>query len=65
VAAGRENLGDAGGAQARFGAADHRAQARAAGADNDDVKGMVFDIRAKAVMRMCQAWRVPERAEPR
>ena len=41
--AGRKHLGDAGGAQARFAAADHRAQAGAAGADHDDVEGVVFD----------------------
>ncbi|GCC44058.1 hypothetical protein chiPu_0028048 [Chiloscyllium punctatum] len=43
VRAGREHLGDAGGAQARFRAADHGAQARAAGADHDDVVGVVLD----------------------
>ena len=41
--AGREHLGDAGGAQARLAAADHGAQARAAGADDDDVVGVVLD----------------------
>ena len=43
VRAGREHLGDAGGLQARLGAADARAQARAAGADDDDVEGVVGD----------------------
>ncbi len=41
--AGREHLGDAGGAQARFRAADHGAQAGAAGADDHDVVGVVLD----------------------
>jgi len=41
--AGRKHFCDAGGAQARLRAADHRAQARAAGADHDDVIGVVFD----------------------
>ena len=41
--AGREHLGDAGGAQAGLAAADHGAQARAAGADHDDVVGVIFD----------------------
>ena len=43
VRAGRKYLGDAGGAQARFAAADHGAQAGAAGADDHDVVGVVFD----------------------
>ena len=43
VRAGRKHLGDAGGAQAGFAAADHGAQARAAGADHDDVVGVIFD----------------------
>ena len=41
--AGRKHLCDAGGAQAGFAAADHRAQTGAAGADHDDVVGVVFD----------------------
>ena len=41
--AGRKHLGDAGGAQARFRAADHGAQAGAAGADDHDVVGVVLD----------------------
>ena len=41
--AGRKHFCDAGGAQAGFAAADHRAQARAAGADHDDVVGVVLD----------------------
>ena len=39
----REHLGDAGGAQAGFGAADHGAQAGAAGANDHDVVGVVLD----------------------
>ncbi len=39
----RKYLGDTGGAQPGLAAADHRAQTRAAGADHDDVIGMVFD----------------------
>jgi len=39
----RKNLGDAGGAQSGFAAADHRAQSRAAGADHDDIIGVVLD----------------------
>ena len=41
--AGREHFGDAGGAQARFRAADHGAQTGAAGADHHDVVGVVLD----------------------
>ena len=41
--AGRKHLGDAGGAQSGLAAADHGAQARAAGADHDHVIGVVFD----------------------
>ena len=41
--AGRKYLGDAGGAQARLAAADHRAQPGAAGADHHDVVGVVLD----------------------
>ena len=44
VAAGREDLGDAGGLQALFGRAHGRAKARAAGADDDDVIDMVDDL---------------------
>ena len=51
VRAGREHLGDAGGAQAGFGAADDRAQARAAGADHDHVIGVVLDRIGAAVHR--------------
>src|SRR5208337_467886 len=43
VRARRKYLGDAGGAQARLAAADHRAQAGAAGTDNNDVVGVVFN----------------------
>ena len=43
VRAGREHLGDAGGLQARLGAADAGAQARAAGADDHDVERVVGD----------------------
>ena len=41
VRAGGKHLGDAGGAQAGLGAAKRRAQARAAGADDDHVVGVV------------------------
>src|SRR6476659_9899002 len=41
--AGRKDLGDAGGAQAGLAATDHRAKARAAGADHHDVIGVVLD----------------------
>ncbi len=41
--AGRENLCDAGGAQAGLAAANYRAQARAAGADHDNVVGVILD----------------------
>ena len=41
--AGREHFCDAGGAQARFRAANHGAQAGAAGADDHDVIGVVLD----------------------
>ena len=44
VAAGREDLGDAGGLQPLLGRAHRRAQARAAGADDDDVVGVVDDL---------------------
>ena len=43
VRARRKNLGDAGGAQAGFAAADHGAQPRAAGADHDHVVGVILD----------------------
>jgi len=43
VRAGRKYLGDASGAKSRLAATDHRAQARAAGADDHDVVGVVFD----------------------
>ncbi len=43
VRAGRENLGDAGGAQAGLAAADHGAQTGAAGADHDHIIGVVLD----------------------
>ena len=43
VAAGREDLGDAGGLQARLAHAEGGAQAGAAGADHDDVVGVVDD----------------------
>ena len=51
MGAGREHLGDAGGAQARFAAADHGAQPGAAGADDDDVIGMILDRVGAAVDR--------------
>ncbi len=41
--AGRKDLGDRGGAQSRFRAADDGAQARAAGADDDDIENMIDD----------------------
>ena len=44
VAAGREDLGDAGGLQARFGRAHRRAKAGAAGADDDDVIAVIDDL---------------------
>jgi hypothetical protein len=43
VRAGRKHLGDAGGAQSAFATADYRAQAGAAGANDDDVIGVVFN----------------------
>ena len=45
----REHLGDAGGPQARFAAADDGAQPRAAGADDDDVVGVILDRIGAAV----------------
>ena len=51
VRAGRKHLGDAGGAQAGFGAADDRAQARAAGADHHHVVGVILDRIGVAVHR--------------
>ena len=39
----RKYLGDAGGTQARFATADHGAQAGAAGTDDYDVIGVVFN----------------------
>ena len=45
----REHFGDAGGAQSRFAAADHRAQARAAGADDHDVVDVILDRVGPAV----------------
>ena len=44
-----EYLGDAGGAQARFAAADHGAQAGAAGADDDDVINVVLNRISAAI----------------
>jgi len=41
--AGWKHLGDAGGAQPGLAAADHGAQASTAGADHDDVIGVIFD----------------------
>ena len=49
VRAGREHLGDAGGPQAGFAAADDRAQAGAAGADHDHVVGVILDRIGAAV----------------
>jgi len=43
VRAGREHLGDAGGAQAGLAAADHGAQAGAAGSHHDHVIGVILD----------------------
>src|SRR5215468_268066 len=43
VRARRKNLGDAGGLQSGLGAADHRAKARAAGADHHHVVAVVLD----------------------
>ncbi len=43
VRAGRKHLADAGGAQPCFAAADHRAQAGAAGPDHDHVVAVIFD----------------------
>ena len=56
--AGRKHLCDAGGAQARFAAADHGAQAGAAGADHDDVVGVVLDRIGFAVGggHRCRCW---------
>ena len=51
VRAGREDLGDAGGAQAGFRAADDGAQAGAAGADDDDVVTVIFDRVGFAIHR--------------
>src|SRR4029077_5598118 len=51
VRAGRNPLGDAGGARAGLAAADHGAQAGAAGADHHDVVGMVLDRVGAAVHR--------------
>ena len=56
--AGRKHLGDAGGAQARFAAADHGAQAGAAGADHHDVVGVVFDRIGVAVGGRCLPFRL-------
>ncbi len=47
--AGRKHLGDAGGAQARFAAADDGTQTGAAGADDDDVVDVIFDRVGAAV----------------
>ena len=44
VAARREHLGDAGGRQAGFGQSQRGAQARAAGADHDDVVGVIDEF---------------------
>ena len=49
VRAGGEHLGDAGGAQARLAAADHGAQACAAGADHHDIVSVVFNRIGAAV----------------
>ena len=51
VRACRKHLGDAGGAKPGLAAADHRAQARAAGADHDDVVGVILDRIGLAVGR--------------
>ena len=52
VAAGREDLGDAGGLEARLGRAHRRAQARAAGADDHDVIGVVDDLVGRLKRRL-------------
>ena len=44
VASGREDLGDAGGLQPVLGRAHRRAEAGAAGADDDDVIGVIDDL---------------------
>ena len=49
VAAGRENLGDAGGLEAGLAAAERGAQTGAAGADDDDVEGVVGEFIGPAV----------------
>jgi hypothetical protein len=49
VGAGGEHLGDAGGAKSSLAAADHGAQARAAGADHHHIIGMVDDRVGAAV----------------
>ena len=51
VAAGREHLGDAGGPQPLLGHAEGGAQAGAAGADDDDVIGVIDDLIGLAVDR--------------
>ncbi len=56
VRAGREHLGDAGGAQAGFAAADHGAQTRTAGADHHHVVVVILDLVGPAVDgRRCAA----------
>ncbi|MGY3405715.1 hypothetical protein ACVWZV_001828 [Bradyrhizobium sp. GM5.1] len=52
VRAGRKHFGDAGGTKTGFAAADHGAQACAAGADHDDIIGVIFDRD-----RLCRWWR--------
>ena len=50
MAARREHLGDAGGRQPRFGEAQRRAQAGSAGADHDDVVGVIDEFVVFGVM---------------
>ena len=47
----RKDFGDAGDAQTRLGAADDGAQSRAAGADDDDVEGVIDDLIGPTAVR--------------
>ena len=51
--AGREHLGDAGGAQTRLRAADHRTQPGPSGPDDHHVKGVILDRVRAAIDRRC------------